>query len=104
MFPVSRNHIGSKTLPVDYEKIIKKNSNKILEDAKFCVRDTTLEVDALVLKGKHISETIINYLNKENIDLAVMGSLGVGSAKGLLIGSVCCKVLRYVDTPVLVVR
>jgi nucleotide-binding universal stress UspA family protein len=47
---------------------------------------------------------IIRYARAENIDLIVMGSLGLGPVGHMLMGSVAEKVVRKAPCPVLTVR
>lgn len=47
---------------------------------------------------------IIQYANRENCDLIVLGSHGYGPLKHMLLGSVAEKVVRKAKCPVLVVR
>jgi nucleotide-binding universal stress UspA family protein len=47
---------------------------------------------------------IVRYAKSENIDLIVMGSLGLGPIGHMLMGSVAEKVVRRAPCPVLVVR
>ena len=41
---------------------------------------------------------------QENVDHIIMGSRGLGSVRGLLVGSVATKVLHLVDVPVTIVK
>ncbi len=51
-----------------------------------------------------IVETIINHATKENVDLIVIGTRGLGGFKKLLIGSVSSGVVTHAHCPVLIVR
>lgn len=50
------------------------------------------------------AEEIIDYAEKNDIDLIVMGTLGLTGVKRFLIGSVAENVVRHSKVPVLVVR
>lgn len=48
--------------------------------------------------------TIIEYTNKEKVDLVVIGSRGLNSLQEMVLGSVSHKVVKRVNCPVLVVK
>ncbi len=51
-----------------------------------------------------VVETIINHATKENVDLIVIGTRGLGGFKKLLLGSVSSGVVTHASCPVLIVR
>lgn len=64
--------------------------------------------DAGVQYAHHISvgeapEIIARYVEDKNIDQVVMGTRGLGTISGMLLGSVATKVLHLVHVPVLLV-
>ncbi len=80
------------------------NSKKLLEEAKDLLKGVAKDVKTEIIEGDS-SISIIRYLEKNDIDLIIMGSQGVsGGLKGLLIGSVTNKVLHNTHVPVLVVK
>jgi nucleotide-binding universal stress UspA family protein len=48
--------------------------------------------------------TIEQVVRKENVDHIVMGTRGLGSIRGLLVGSIATQVLHLVDVPVTLVK
>ncbi len=48
--------------------------------------------------------TIDEIARQEKVDHIVMGTRGLGSVRGLLVGSVATKVLHLVDVPVTLVK
>lgn len=51
-----------------------------------------------------VVEAIINHANKQDVDLIVVGTRGLGGFKKMLMGSVSSGVISHADYPVLVVR
>src|SRR6266702_7363275 len=51
-----------------------------------------------------VVETIINHAAKEEVDLIIVGTRGLGGFKKMLIGSVSSGVISHANCPVLVVR
>ena len=56
-----------------------------------------------ILEGKNYLELVKDIKNKD-YDLVIIGALGLGEVNGNLIGSVCERVVRRINTDVLVVR
>jgi nucleotide-binding universal stress UspA family protein len=50
------------------------------------------------------AETILDLARSRDVDLIVVGSRGLGSVKGTLLGSVSSEVVHHADRPVLVAR
>lgn len=51
-----------------------------------------------------VAITIADYAKKNECDLIIMGTRGLGSVTGLVLGSVATKVLSLVDIPVALVK
>ena len=67
------------------------------------------------LKSSHLSyrlkllhgepgPSIVEYANKENVDLVVIGSRGLNKLQEMVLGSVSHKVVKRVNCPVLIVK
>ena len=50
------------------------------------------------------AQTIANYVKANRCEQVIMGSRGLGSVGGMLLGSVATKVLHLVDVPVTLVK
>lgn len=66
-------------------------------DQEKCIIET-------VTKVGNPAQTIIDYASEGNFDLIVIGSRGLGSIKGVLMGSVSMKVVQMAGCPVTVVK
>ncbi|KZL91945.1 universal stress protein [Clostridium magnum] len=77
---------GKKLLPIE-EKL--KSSN--------------LSYELKILRGEP-GPTIIDYANKGNFQLVVVGSRGLNSLQEMVLGSVSHKVAKRVQCPVLIVK
>ena len=62
-----------------------------------------VEVEPVVLEGNPASE-IVNFAEKNDVELIVMGTLGKTGVQRFLLGSVAENVVRHSKVPVLVVR
>jgi len=61
------------------------------------------KVEPAILKGIP-TEEILNYAEKNDIDLIMMGTKGLKGIEKLLIGSVAENVLRHSRIPVMIVQ
>ncbi len=62
-----------------------------------------ITISEVVEAGKP-AQKIVEYINSNNVDLVVMGSVGHGAFSGALLGSVSQKVLSGSRAPVMVVK
>lgn len=56
-----------------------------------------------VLEGNP-TEEMLHYAEKENVDLVICGTQGMGTFSALLLGSVAHKLVTYAKCPVLVIK
>ena len=49
-------------------------------------------------------ETIVEFIEKNNIDLVIMGSRGLSKFKQMLVGSIASGIISHSKCPVLVIR
>jgi len=66
-------------------------------------KDAGLQVESVLLEG-HPAEEIVNFAEKNGMDLIIIGSLGKSKVERFLIGSISEKVVRNSKVPVLVVH
>ncbi|MBE3637305.1 universal stress protein [Mangrovicoccus algicola] len=55
------------------------------------------------IKGGNYARTIVAFAREKGCDLIVVGSRGLGSSEGYMLGSVSHKVTSLTDTPILVI-
>lgn len=85
-----------------YKDIIQRAKEEI---EKFSYDELTslIDIERIVITGiPH--EEIINFVNKHNIDLIVMGTHGRKGIDRILFGSTAANVVRFAPCPVLTVR
>jgi nucleotide-binding universal stress UspA family protein len=58
----------------------------------------------IIIDVQSVPNAIIEYAEKQSIDLIIMGTRGRTGAKGLLLGSVANAVMTHASCPVLIVR
>ncbi len=84
-----------------------------VEDAKIRLEDQKEHLESLgfnvttkveIITSGHISQSILETADKENVSLIVMNAHGKSLIKGLLLGSVPLDVIRHAKTDVLLMR
>ena len=95
-----------------------KQIDMIIENAKEKARDWFLRIEDMIeeenpnikvstkviLTGVAVYGEVIQYADKENIDLIVLGTRGRSGFKKLLLGSTASWVITYANCPVLVTK
>ena len=81
----------------------KDESEKILNDALKVIGEVPAKVITQVLEGDTATR-LIEAAEVNKSDVIVLGSRGLGSLAGLLLGSVSQKVVSHAPCPVLIVR
>ena len=84
----------------DYYQDEGKNA---LAPAKVILDEAGVTYQETVAVGP-VAPTIANYVKKHECDLIIMGTRGLGTVTGLVLGSVTTKVLSLVDIPVTLVK
>ncbi|EAH0444997.1 universal stress protein [Listeria monocytogenes] len=76
---------------------------KILSPIEEKVKSKNIEYKLEILHG-YPGPTIIEYANKEKVDMVVIGSRGLNSLQEMVLGSVSHKVMKRVNCPALIVK
>lgn len=83
--------------------ILREEGEKAISVVEERGKVSGVEVREMILEG-HPSNEIIDFAEKNNVDLIVVGTLGKTGLDRFLMGSVADKVVRGSKVPVLVVR
>lgn len=103
---------GFGTLPVlstqdwaEYQDKMSASYKKSQEDAVKDLKDhyPKLAVEAILLEGRP-SSTIVEQAEKNQADLIVIGSRGLGGISGWILGSTSRRVVESCTKPVLVIK
>ncbi|WP_440951468.1 universal stress protein [Methanococcoides sp. FTZ1] len=107
VYVVSDEHAEVARRDLGFAKAIEEHLSDIgkraTEDIEEAGKETGIKVESVLLKGRPVEE-IIDYAKKNDVDMIVMGTLGLTGVERLLIGSVAENVVRHSKVPVLVVR
>jgi nucleotide-binding universal stress UspA family protein len=99
----------SMPLSIDVEWIkamqehLRIEGEKAIIDVEDAGKAANVEIEPVILEGNPANE-IVDFAEKNDIDLIVMGTHGKSGIQRFLIGSVAENVVRYSKKPVLVVR
>ena len=89
-----------------YDRLVAQRKNagqQILESARKQLADVSIDVEEDLLEGP-AAQAILSVAEIRKADLIILGTRGMGSFKGLLVGSVSNKITHHASCPVLVVR
>jgi nucleotide-binding universal stress UspA family protein len=81
----------------------KKDTHKYLDQVAARLTRSGIKVHPIILTGKP-AESLIDYIDSNDIDLVIMATHGRSGLNRLFWGSVAEKVVRSVNTPVLLVK
>jgi nucleotide-binding universal stress UspA family protein/CheY-like chemotaxis protein len=100
-----RDYIRSEGIKESPEAVYLLNvGNHILSAAEAEAKKKGVEqIKHAVIQGDP-AEEILNYAKDQDIDMIVLGSRGLGTAKGLMLGSVSSKVCHSADRTCVTVR
>jgi len=83
-------------------KTIERTRNKSISTIKGFAKKAEIPLEPVVLDG-FASVEVINYSNKNNIDIVFAGRRGVSEIEQILIGSTTSRLIRNTEVPVFVV-
>jgi nucleotide-binding universal stress UspA family protein len=75
--------------------------DKILENAKKL--DVNIQTDIIVATNS-VSSEIVDYADKFNVDLIIVGTRGRSGLKRMLLGSIASELVKYAGCPVLIIK
>ena len=87
-----------------YKKEATKCFNQMIDDAKNQGYDINKIATDVITTPMSIVGAIVNYAEKENVDIILLGNSGRTGFKRMLLGSTASGVVTYAHCPVLVIR
>lgn len=103
MEQVPITHIESEKLLSELLEAYRKENQEILSKCSKIASEKGISIKTLLLQGNPAS-VILDYCKKENFDLVIMGSRGLGKFKQLILGSVSNKIVHHCQCAVLLIR
>lgn len=82
---------------------LKKQGQQAVDYVKELGEKKSVNVESVILEGNP-SEELIQYAEKENMDIVIMGTVGRTGLDRMILGSVAGNVVRHSKVPVMVVR
>lgn len=102
----ARAKYGDVKLVEGYNRARKESALQWMRPLEKQANEAKVEVNTDILydTGKSVTGMIVDYAEKNNADLVVVGTRGFSKFKRLLVGSVASGVVAHANCPVLVVR
>lgn len=88
------------TYSVEMGHLLQEAGNALLEQAAAVLRERGVQVRTLLEAGEP-RDLILEVAEREGCDLIVMGSRGLGTVRGFLLGSVSHYVVNHAHLPVM---
>lgn len=86
------------------EEKLEKQANAALAQAKARAQELGLIFSTFLAKGPSVAEEIVETAKREQVDLIVIGSRGLGAKTSSFVGSTASKVVAYSPCSVMVVK
>ena len=93
----------SPIMPESYDWELGKEGSEAVAEIEEMGKEADVPVNAVLLQG-HPAQEILNFAEKNDIDMIVMGTQGKAGVDRFLLGGVTEKVVRHAKAEVLVVR
>ena len=103
MEQVPITHIESEKLLGELLEAYKKENQEILSKCSDIAHQKGITIKTVLLQGNP-APVILDYSKKENFDLVIMGSRGMGKFKELIIGSVSSKIVHHSPCAIMIIR
>jgi nucleotide-binding universal stress UspA family protein len=82
-----------------------EKGQKYVDEVKARVSDKTLNAQTeVIVAANSVVKEIVDYADKQEVDLIVIGTRGMTGIKRMLLGSTASGVVTYAQCPVLVVK
>ncbi|SRR5579884_308750 len=87
-----------------YEEAVQRKAKELLDEIKAACERENLKVQTEVISGSSIADSIIGYAKDNDIDVIIIGTLGMTGMEKFLLGSVASNVISHAHCPVVAVR
>ena len=101
--PIVSGNVKRFFSPEDIQAYYQEEGRNALIPAKTLLDEAGVPYEEEILVGP-VAQTLADYAKKKKVDTIIMGTRGLGTVSGMLLGSVTTKVLNLVDIPVLLVK
>ena len=101
--PIVSGNVKSFFSPEEIQSYYQEEGEKALAPAKALLDAEGITYESEVLIGP-VAQSVADHAKKKQVNTIIMGTRGLGSITGMLLGSVTTKVLSLVDIPVLLVK
>ena len=101
--PIASGNVKRFFSAEDIHAFYDEEGQKALTPAKALLDAAGVSYESKVLVGP-VAQSIAEYAKKQNVDTIIMGTRGLGTVTGMVLGSITTKVLSLVDIPVLLVK
>jgi len=89
----------------EIEAVESKNAHQVVDKVKQKAIENQVRVEtAVLIQYTSVVKEIVEYAEKNNIDMIVIGNKGKSGFKRLLLGSIASGVVTYSHCPVLLVK
>jgi nucleotide-binding universal stress UspA family protein len=101
-----RARYGDTKLIDGYKRARRKDAEKWIKPIQLTATTEGIKSTLAILDDEKNSkvETIVQFIEKNNIDLVIMGSRGLSKFKQMLVGSIASGIISHSKCPVLVIR